>query len=195
MPRSQARNARQLEQEKDASGLASRGESAGESRLTPFRMSIADIPEVAALESQVFSDPWSADSFLAEIERRPEIGYPVVIRDESETLLAYAVAWFIVDEIHIGNIAVRPDRQGEGIGTYLLEHVLHEGRLRNMVYATLEVRASNVRARALYERFGFRKIAVRKSYYRDNREDALVLATALVPGAAPRRSFRFGSSS
>jgi ribosomal-protein-alanine N-acetyltransferase len=158
-------------------------------------MAIADVPEVSAIESRVFSDPWSADSFLAEIERRADIGYPVVIKGESGTLLAYAVVWFIVDEIHIGNIAVHPDRQGEGIGTYLLEHILQEGRRRDMVYATLEVRASNVRALALYERFGFRKVAVRKSYYRDNREDALVLAAPLVPEVESRRSFRLGGSS
>jgi len=89
------------------------------------------------------------------------------------------VVWFLVDEIHIGNIAVRPDRQGQGIGGALLAYILDEGRRRGMTYATLEVRSSNARAIALYERFGFRQVAVRKKYYRDNREDAKVLALAL----------------
>ena len=150
-----------------------------------MRMEISDIPEVASLEREVFTDPWSADSFLAEVERRPEIGYPMVLRERG-ALIAYAVVWFIVDEIHIGNLAVRPDRQGEGLGRSLLEHILEEGRRRALVFATLEVRPSNVRARELYESFGFREVARRKNYYRDDREDALVLAYALDAAAEAR---------
>jgi ribosomal-protein-alanine N-acetyltransferase len=148
-------------------------------------MTLADVPDVAALERTVFADPWSPDSFLAEVDRRPDVGWPVVARDASG-VVAYAVVWFIVDEIHIGNIAVRPDRQGEGVGRWLLERVLEEGRRRAMVFATLEVRPSNRAALALYERFGFRKIAVRRRYYRDNDEDAWVLAIALDPSAEDR---------
>lgn len=152
----------------------------------PARMTLADVAEVAALEEEVFTDPWSADSFLAEVERKPDIGYPVVIRDERDDLLAYAVVWFIVDELHIGNIAVRGREQGQGIGTTLMEHILAEGHRRGMMFATLEVRPSNDRAVALYRRLGFREIAVRKNYYRDNREDALVLALPLSTAAEAR---------
>jgi ribosomal-protein-alanine N-acetyltransferase len=148
-------------------------------------MDLADLVEVAALESELFPDPWSADSFLAEVERKPDIGYPLVVR-EDDRLIAYAVVWFIVDELHIGNLAVRPSHQGRGIATAILAHVLDEGRRRSMVLATLEVRPSNRRALALYERFGFRKIAVRRGYYRDNREDAHVLAVALHASAEAR---------
>jgi ribosomal-protein-alanine N-acetyltransferase len=91
-----------------------------------------------------------------------------------------------VDELHIGNIAVKPAHQGRGIATVLLEHLLEEGRRRAMVFATLEVRPSNARALALYERFGFKRIAVRRNYYRDNKEDAHVLALALHPSAERR---------
>ena len=153
--------------------------------LVMRRMEISDVPEVAELEEEVFTDPWSVDSFLAEVERRPEVGYPFVIREGKE-LVAYGVVWFIVDEIHIGNLAVRPDRQGRGIGSLMMEHVLEEGRRRSMSFATLEVRPSNEPALSLYERFGFRKVALRKGYYRDNREDALVLAYALDPAAESR---------
>jgi ribosomal-protein-alanine N-acetyltransferase len=148
-------------------------------------MDFSDVAEVAALEQEVFSDPWSIDSFLAEVERKPEIGHPLVVRENGE-LIAYAVVWFIVDELHIGNIAVKPSHQGRGVATAILEHVFEEGRRRGMIFATLEVRPSNHRAIALYERFGFRKIAVRKHYYRDNKEDALVLALALHPSAEER---------
>lgn len=151
----------------------------------PVRMGMLDVAEVAMIEREVFTDPWSVDSFLAEVERKPEIGYPVVVR-EAGRLVAYAVAWFIVDELHIGNVAVRPECQGRGLATMLLEHLLEEGRRRDMVFATLEVRPSNARAIALYEKFGFRQIARRRNYYRDNREDALVLASALDPSAEAR---------
>lgn len=152
-------------------------------RLEP--MSLADVPEIADLERRVFPDPWSVDSFLAEVERRPDVGWPIVVRDGRE-LVAYAVVWFIVDEIHIGNIAVRPERHGQGVGRWLMEQVLAEGRRRSMIFGTLEVRPSNRAALALYERFGFRRIAVRPHYYRNNDEDAWVLAIALDPSAEDR---------
>jgi ribosomal-protein-alanine N-acetyltransferase len=148
-------------------------------------MALGDVTEVAALESRVFPDPWSPDSFLAEVERRPDVGWPVVVRDGA-TIVGYAVVWFIVDEIHIGNLAVHPDRQGEGIGKWLMERILEEGKNRAMVFATLEVRPSNRAALALYQGFGFRKIAVRRRYYRNNDEDAWVLAIALDPSAESR---------
>ena len=152
-------------------------------RLEPMRLH--HVSEIAALEKKVFADPWSADSFLSEVGRRPDVGWPIVVRDATE-IVAYAVVWFIVDEIHIGNIAVRPERHGQGIGRWLMEHILEEGRKRSMVFATLEVRPSNSAAIKLYEGFGFRKIAVRRRYYRNNDEDAWVLAIALDPSAEDR---------
>ena len=152
-------------------------------RLDP--MTLADVAEVSEMERTVYPDPWSPDSFLAEVERRPDVGWPVVVREGRE-IVAYAVVWFIVDEIHIGNIAVRPNRQGCGLGSWLLEQILAEGKRRSMVFATLEVRPSNRAALALYERFGFRQVAVRRRYYRNNDEDALVLAIALHPSAEDR---------
>jgi ribosomal-protein-alanine N-acetyltransferase len=148
-------------------------------------MQLTDVPEVSTLEQRVFTDPWSVDSFVAEVERKPEIGFPLVLRDGDE-LVGYAVVWFIVDEIHIGNIAVHPAHQRRGHASSLLEYVLDEGRRRSMAFATLEVRPSNEAAIALYERYGFTRIAVRKAYYRDNREDALVLACPLTAQAERR---------
>ena len=149
-------------------------------------MDVTDVVEVAELEQELFSDPWSVDSFVAEVERKPEIGWPIVLRGEAGELVGYAVVWFIVDELHIGNLAVRPERQGRGIGAEMLACILEEGRRRSLSFATLEVRPSNRAALALYDRFGFRKVTVRKNYYRDNREDALVLACALDRAAEKR---------
>ncbi|MBZ0267560.1 ribosomal protein S18-alanine N-acetyltransferase [bacterium] len=151
--------------------------------LTFAAMTLEDVPDVAALECRVFPDPWSVDSFLAEVDRRPDVGWPVVARDVAGELAAYAVVWFIVDEVHIGNIAVRPELQGRGAGSLLLRHVMDEGRRRRFHFATLEVRPSNTPALRLYERYGFRRVAVRARYYRNNGEDAYVLAAPLA--AAP----------
>lgn len=144
------------------------------------RMTLADISEVAELEAKAFPDPWSADSFLAELDRRADIGYPIVLREGAE-LVGYAIVWFIVDEVHIGNIAIHPDRQRQGLGSRLLTHILAEGRRRSMTQATLEVRPSNAKARALYEAFGFERFSVRKRYYSDDNEDAWVLKHVLAP--------------
>jgi ribosomal-protein-alanine N-acetyltransferase len=148
-------------------------------------MRLTDVPEVAAIEQRVFADPWSVDSFVAEVERTPDIGFPLVLRDGG-VLVGYAIVWFIVDEIHIGNLAVQPTRQRQGLASVMLDHVLSEGRRRSMVFATLEVRPSNRAALALYHRYGFRQIAVRRAYYRNNREDALVLACPLCEEAEKR---------
>jgi len=156
-------------------------------KFRPRRMTIGDVGDVGALEARIFPDPWSADSFLAEVERKPDIGYPITVRRDRE-LVAYAVVWFIVDEIHIGNIAVHPDHQGEGLGSALLEHILEEGRRRSLAFATLEVRPSNGTALALYERYGFERIAVRRRYYLNDHEDAWVLAYPLSGRAARRRA-------
>jgi len=152
--------------------------------LTIAAMTLEDVPDVAALERRVFPDPWSVDSFLSEVDRRPDVGWPIVARDADGELAAYAVVWFIVDEVHIGNIAVRPDLQGCGAGSLLLRHVLEEGRRRRFHFATLEVRPSNTAALRLYERYGFRRVAVRARYYRNNGEDAYVLAAPLDADAA-----------
>jgi ribosomal-protein-alanine N-acetyltransferase len=162
-----------------AGGLAPAVRRADLATLTIAPMRLEDVPEVAALERVVFPDPWSVDSFLSEVDRRPDVGWPIVARDGDGKLAAYAVVWFIVDEVHIGNIAVRPDLHGQGLGSRLLRHVLDEGRRRRFHFATLEVRPSNTAALRLYERYGFRRVAVRARYYRNNGEDAHVLVAPL----------------
>ena len=174
-----------LEVAREPSAIRAWKDAFREEGLTLHPMTLEDVADVAALERRCFPDPWSADSFLAEVERKPEIGHSLVLRDPAGDLAAYAVVWFIVDEIHIGNIAVSPDLRGRGLGRRLLEHILAEGRARSMAFATLEVRPSNRPAVSLYRSLGFRKVAVRKNYYHNDREDAHVLALTLdVPAGA-----------
>jgi ribosomal-protein-alanine N-acetyltransferase len=137
------------------------------------RMRVDDIDEVWKIEQDLFTMPWPKTIFLYEVSDDRN-SYPIVgILDEAIT--AYAIGWFVGDELHIGNIAVARGKQGAGLGTRLLEEMLCEGARRGSEYATLEVRASNVRAINLYRRYGFRGVAMRERYYADTGEDALVM--------------------
>jgi ribosomal-protein-alanine N-acetyltransferase len=133
----------------------------------------------------LFTMPWSRPSFLYEVSDS-RCSYPVVGL-ENDAIIAYAIAWFVGEELHIGNIAVERSRQGRGIGKRLLEHLLKEASLRRTAYATLEVRVSNVRAIGLYRAYGFRSIALRRRYYSDNGEDAMVMFAEIRPDSAGER--------
>ena len=138
-----------------------------------------DIDEVWQIELDLFTMPWSRPSFLYEVVDSRN-SYPVVGL-EGDAVVAYAIVWFVGDELHIGNIAVTKARQGRGMGKQLLEHLLEEASRRRVGYATLEVRVSNVRAIRLYREYGFRPIALRKRYYSDNGEDAMVMFAEIGP--------------
>jgi ribosomal-protein-alanine N-acetyltransferase len=143
------------------------------------RMNEHDIDEVWQIELDLFTMPWSRPSFLYEVSDSRN-SYPVVGVD-SGSVVGYAIAWFVAEELHIGNIAVAKARQGRGMGKRLLEHLLEEASRRDVEYATLEVRVSNVKAIMLYRSHGFRTVALRKRYYGDNGEDAMVMFAEVRP--------------
>jgi ribosomal-protein-alanine N-acetyltransferase len=142
-----------------------------------------DVDEVLAIEREVFSVPWSRRAFLVEVEDK-EISIPRVARLQ-ERVVGYAITWRVVDELHIGNLAVAPAAQKRGIGRALLTHLLGLARETRLAYATLEVRVSNAPAIALYERCGFRPVAMRRRYYPDNGEDAMVMLREIAPRPVP----------
>ncbi len=121
---------------------------------------------VADLERQSFADAWSAQSFAAE-RQAGRLWYAF----EDERLVGYLVMWKIDCECEIANLAVDPACRRQGVGTALLTHALGCGA----TYFYLEVRISNIAARALYHKHGFVQYAVRKNYYRYPKEDALLL--------------------
>ena len=154
----------------------------------PTGLSIApmrpdDLDDVLEIERAVFSVPWSRRAFLVEVEDK-EISIPRVAR-LAAAVVGYAIAWRVVDELHIGNIAVAPSTQRQGIGRAILTHLLDTARAYSLAYATLEVRVSNAAAIALYERSGFRPVAMRRRYYPDNGEDAMVMLREIVPRPVP----------
>ena len=141
------------------------------------RMSPDDIEEIWRLEQDLFTVPWSKASLIFEAgDNRNALS--IVGLDEG-VIAGYAIGWFLRDEFHIGNVAVAREKQGRGAGKQLLEHMLREALARGTSIATLEVRASNVQAIALYRRYGFKGVAIRKRYYGDNGEDALVMFAEL----------------
>lgn len=135
----------------------------------------ADLEGVLEVDALSFTRPWTRTMYESEFLNR-DTSRMYVLRTPGRSVAGYCAAWFVLDEVHINNIAVRPELRGRGLGSALLARVLEEGRRAiGATRATLEVRRSNHDARRLYERFGFRVAGVRRDYYTDPTEDALVL--------------------
>jgi ribosomal-protein-alanine N-acetyltransferase len=141
-----------------------------------------DLPAVASIEREAFSDPWSARSFAAALAR-PEVHFLVAepVAATATSVVGYLVAWFLGDEGEIGNVAVEAASRGRGIGAALLDGALSAARSRAVHALFLEVRESNVAARALYASRGFVEVGRRRRYYRAPDEDALVLRCDVAP--------------
>ena len=139
-----------------------------------------DVPALLELERLCFSQPWTARHFR-DAMAEPERGLLLVLRepwaraDPGRGVVAYCSFQTVVDELHIHNLAVRPERQGRGLGRKLLELALGLGARRGAQKALLEVRQSNWAAQRLYRSLGFQGVAVRRGYYTDPIEDALIL--------------------
>jgi len=138
------------------------------------------VPEVAALERQVFADPWPARAFEADLANR-RLSYLRVARLGGR-LAGYLVAALVEGEVHLTNLGVHPDLRRRGVAQQLLDDLLGEARRSGAELVTLEVRMSNAAAIALYLRNGFREVAIRRGYYDVGREDALVMTLDLAAG-------------
>jgi [ribosomal protein S18]-alanine N-acetyltransferase len=139
-------------------------------------MTLDDIPAVHRIERASFPVPWPDYAFRQEIESN-RLAHYLVVRAGSQ-VVGYGGMWMMVDEAHVTTFAVLPDWRRRGIGGRLmLAMVRRAGELGARV-ATLEVRLSNVAARELYQRFGFRPVGIRPRYYSDNAEDALIMTSA-----------------
>ncbi|MBI2845936.1 MAG: ribosomal protein S18-alanine N-acetyltransferase [Chloroflexi bacterium] len=143
-------------------------------------MAIPDISEVLAIERQSFPNPWPASAYryeLAQNDRaqyfvaRPSLSYPA----EKGPVVGYGGFWLVTGEAHISTIAVHPDYRRTGLGELLLEAMIEHALSLGADLMTLEVRVSNGGAQGLYHKYGFRESGVRKEYYSDNREDALLM--------------------
>lgn len=134
-----------------------------------------DLDGLLEVERASFHNPTTREWYESELER-PEVCFVFVIRTEQSAVAGFCAFWRVADQIHINNLAIRPELRGRGLGRTLLQHVLLEAERLGVTQATLEVRRSNVAARRLYEGAGFRLAGVRASYYTHPIEDALILA-------------------
>jgi [ribosomal protein S18]-alanine N-acetyltransferase len=141
-------------------------------------MSPADLDEVDAIERHSFKNPWPARVFLEELERA---WARVDVARAEDGVVGFCNYWLVKDEVHLLAIATHPDRRRGGIGARLLEHLLAKARSTQSALVTLEVRKSNRPAIALYERYGFVPVGVRRGYYAEDGEDALVMTLELGP--------------
>jgi [ribosomal protein S18]-alanine N-acetyltransferase len=134
------------------------------------RLTYADLPQVVAIERRAFTTPWSLAMFVLELSKPSGICLAAMVENELAGYLVcsrYDTVW------HVMNIAVEPERRRRGIGSALLVALLE--RVGPDARITLEVRRSNTGAVALYERFGFRSAGLRRRYYADNGEDAVIM--------------------
>jgi [ribosomal protein S18]-alanine N-acetyltransferase len=143
-------------------------------------MTTDDLSAVLAIERRVQPSPWSEAVFRAEIGREDRC---YLVAEADGRVAGYAGMIRIVDEAHVANVAVAPELQGRGIGATLVLALHREAVRLGLGALTLEVRAGNDRAKALYRRFGYAPVGVRKGYYADNGEDALVLWVHDIGGA------------
>ena len=146
------------------------------------RMTMADVDGVAAVEAATFPTPWSRDAFASEMKNAAA---RYLVAEKDGKIIGYAGAWIIIDESHITNIAVLSDCRGQGIGRALTAGLMQYLSNLGAAYATLEVRKSNTVAQNLYVSLGFIKLGVRKRYYEDNGEDALIMVCDHMPDAEP----------
>ncbi len=132
------------------------------------------INSLCEIEEEVnLKNPWSKRAFLDELNK--DYAYYYVAKQEN-IILGFIGIWVVVDECHIVNLAVKKAFQKQGIASILLKKVLETIKKYNLSLITLEVRESNLAAQRLYEKFGFKKIALRKNYYSDYQEDGLIMS-------------------
>lgn len=142
------------------------------------KMELADLDQVVAIDQVSFSLPWPASSFKYELNQNQTsrcwvVEYPAC--EPEARIIAMAVVWMIIDELHIATIAVLPEFRQMSVGQKLLGVILKDGLKQGVVNAFLEVRETNRAARAMYQKFGFKEVGKRPHYYSDTQEDAILM--------------------
>lgn len=147
------------------------------------RMTLADASAVHAVENACFPKPWTLEDFEKEMTQNVCARYLVAEADGK--IIGFAGAWIVLDEAHVTNIAVLREYRGLAIGKRLTTALMQYAANLGVVYATLEVRKSNTVAQNLYKGLGFVFVGVRKRYYEDNGEDAMIFCLEHLPDPDP----------
>jgi ribosomal-protein-alanine N-acetyltransferase len=138
-----------------------------------------DIPAILEIENVSFQNPWRASTFAGEIANRG-VSYPyVIVHRVFERVIGYIIYWKIQEEVQISNFAIHPDFRNKGIGKIVMRSVIKAIQRDGGVYVFLEVRPSNMAARHLYKKLGFKVLGTRKDYYQTPLEDAVIMGRPL----------------
>jgi [ribosomal protein S18]-alanine N-acetyltransferase len=132
-----------------------------------------DIDQILEVEHASFATPWSRDAFYNEIYNNKFAVY--IVLEEDQRIIGYCGAWVVIDEAHVTNVAVLPSFRGRKLGEALLQKMMSVAKDMGAKSMTLEVRVTNLVAQSLYRKLGFQNGGIRKNYYSDNQEDALVM--------------------
>lgn len=136
-----------------------------------------DLPEILAIETLSFAEPWTKEMFLHEFSSEGIADLLVARIDEGfgPHIAGFLCAWIVSRELHINNLAVHPRFRRRGVASQLLEEALRRAKLKGATAGYLEVRASNEAAKMLYHRYGFKLVGRRRNYYDHPREDAILM--------------------
>jgi ribosomal-protein-alanine N-acetyltransferase len=146
-------------------------------------MTLRDVDAVAEIDRESFAVPWSRDAFVREVTENRCARY--LVAREDGAAVAYGGMWLVMDEGHVTNIAVKRSARGRGVGEALARALMQLAADTGIRYMTLECRRSNLAAQSLYRKLGFQEVGLRKRYYADNGEDALVMVCEHLPEAHP----------
>ncbi len=153
-------------------------------------MNANDLPAVLAVERAAYELGWPATAFERELSHNEMARYVVIelfTEDGSAAIAGFGGIWLMVDQAHVVTVAVEPGHRRLGFGRLLVHGLINLAIESAMSSATLEVRVSNTAARALYSAYGFYEVGLRKRYYADNHEDAVIMTTEEFASAAYRQ--------
>ena len=137
------------------------------------KMTKEHIKDVHKIEEDCFSIPWSEKAFLDELTKNKMAIY--IVAKENDKVLGYGGMWHVINEGHITNVAVKKEHRNQGIGLKIINALIDIAKEKEMIGITLEVRVSNNKAQSIYKKSGFIIEGIRKEYYDDNKEDAIIM--------------------
>ena len=149
-----------------------------DSRVVLRPMTLADLPQVEALDRECFPTPWPKDAFRYELTRNPHAicwVAEVETQEGNKVIVGDMVVWLVVDEAHVSTLAVSPNYRKKHIAQRLMAKMLQLCKAKGAALAMLEVRKSNLAGQKLYTKFGFLVVGSRKGYYQDTKEDAILM--------------------
>jgi ribosomal-protein-alanine N-acetyltransferase len=161
-------------------------EETGKPALRIRMMALGDVEAALAVERGAFREGWPTTAFARELTQNGAARYVVLQESATGRMLGFGGLWLMVDEAHIVTVAVEPGERGKGYGRLLVHALVKVATEHGMSVATLECRESNTVARALYRGYGFYEVGLRKKYYSDNHEDAVIMTTEEFGGDAYR---------